>query len=208
MIRLYCSDVSRFADDALFEKQYAELSAARREKIDRMCRREDRNLSLGAGMLIDRGLGAFGLREADMTYGVNDNGKPFFVDHPEIRFNVSHSGTAVVAVFSDREVGCDVEQIGDTGLDVAERFFCPDEYDAITALQEEDARRQLFYRYWVLKESVLKATGLGMSLPMNSFEIRISERGPELAAPVDGARWRLVEFDSFPGYRSALCIRM
>ena len=37
----------------------------------------------------------------------------------------------------------------------------------------EEGRTKLFYRYWVLKESFMKATGKGMALPVNAFSIRL-----------------------------------
>ena len=36
-----------------------------------------------------------------------------------------------------------------------------------------EERADIFYRYWVLKESFLKATRFGMKLSLDSFEIRL-----------------------------------
>lgn len=61
--------------------------------------------------------------------------------------------------------------------------------------QETD---RLFSRYWTLKESVLKATGEGMRLPLDSFELQLAEFPSE--APVNLV-WHTEagkKFSSFP----------
>ncbi len=75
-------------------------------------------------------------------------------------YNLSHSGDYVMcAVELDgktEQVGCDLERIG-------------------LMRETEEERRDCFFRYWVLKESFIKATGRGMALPLNSFSIRLGE---------------------------------
>ena len=73
-------------------------------------------------------------------------------------------------------MGCDLERIGRLRLDLAERFFCREEYEAVLMRETEEERRDCFFRYWVLKESFIKATGRGMALPLNSFSIRLESR--------------------------------
>ena len=76
---------------------------------------------------------------------------------------------------SSERVGCDLEKIGALKEKIAARFFCREEYAAIFSERTEEARTELFYRYWVLKESFMKATRRGMALPMDSFCIRMGE---------------------------------
>lgn len=63
-----------------------------------------------------------------------------------------------------------IEEIRPIELDIAERFFAPMEY---RRLIRESKSRQLeyFYDLWTLKESYLKATGAGLTLPLSSFAI-------------------------------------
>ena len=99
-------------DAALTKKEEDELksrlSAARQEKIERLRYEADKRLSLGAGLLLDQGLKRFGLREQTEAFGTVENGKPCLLCHPEIQFNLSHSGSMVMAAFSSCPVGCDV----------------------------------------------------------------------------------------------------
>lgn len=97
---------------------------ARQEKIERLRYAADRRLSLGAGLLLDQGLKRFGLRERTEAFGTVENGKPCLLHHPEIQFNLSHSGSMVMAAFASCPVGCDVEKKQKARMDVAKRFFC------------------------------------------------------------------------------------
>lgn len=93
-------------------------------------------------------------------------------------FNLSHSGHYVLCSIADTETartGCDLEKTGIPRLKVARRFFCRSEWDYIQKKVSEDERKEAFYRYWVLKESFMKATRLGMKLPLDAFAIRLSE---------------------------------
>ena len=85
--------------------------------------KKDKMLSLGAGILIDKGLETFGLREANVRIAEGTYGKPYFPDYPDIHFSVSHSEKMVLAVFADTEVGCDIEYMDSVDLKLAERFF-------------------------------------------------------------------------------------
>ena len=89
----------------------------------------------------------------------------------------------ICTAFSDRigtKVGCDIEEMKEFREPVARRFFCQREYEHIMGNAEAD-RAQIFYRYWVLKESFMKATRKGMALDLGAFEIGWDEaQGPVL----------------------------
>ena len=210
------------------------LSPARQEKILRHRFPQDRLLSLGAGLLLDQGLQAWGLCEREAALEYRHNGKPYLRDYPDRYFNLSHSGNMVMAAFSCREVGCDIEQIRPARMDVAARFFTEEERMELSreCLTEEERNRR-FARYWTIKESVLKVTGEGMRLPLNSFcvhlastphivwrkqasigqlqEIPASQKGAQqetqqtVPSPVS-SHFTFQEF-SFPEYQAAVCLR-
>lgn len=150
--------------------------------IDRIRMPQDKRLSLAAGILLDEGLRTYGLREARVHVCKGEYGKPYFPDFPEIHFNLSHSGNAALAVFADREVGCDIELRKRANEALARRFFCAREADWMLAAAEEKEREDRFYRIWTLKESFLKATGQGLHLPLDSFCFTIRDkRGEDIA---------------------------
>lgn len=194
MIKLLLADVLPLDNPAVYDLLYDSASSERRAAADSFRFRKDRNLSLGAAALLDRGLRAFGFYESDMSYGHTDKGKPFFLNAPDIHFNISHSSSKVAVALSDREVGCDIEEISDIDLAVAERYFHRAEYEAIMAENGQEKRWRAFFRYWTLKESYMKATGIGLSLPV-------------VAEPLPHEVFTFISPDSFPGYECALCYR-
>lgn len=200
---LYAADVSVLADPQFYAAAYAAASPARRGKTDRYHFAKDRYLSLGAELLLHHALRAAGIcgLPADLDYGAQ--GKPYLRDSG-IFFNLSHSGSWAVCAVSACEVGCDVEKIAPIDLEIAKRFFFRTEYDDIAAQTTEETRNEMFYRYWTLKESFMKATGLGMKLPLDAFRI---VRGSEISVvqPVDGRSYHFAEYEEIPGCKCALC---
>ena len=201
MIKLYQWDVTPLGDEKVYKRYYETLSPARREKTDRYRFPKDRMLSVGAGVLLDHGLADYGFREKTMRYGTGENGKPYFIDAPDIHFNLSHSGTLVVAAFSDGPIGCDAEMIADARLDVARRFFHPLEYEALCSITDPDEQRTRFCRYWTLKESYVKLTGRGLTQPFNTFFLRIESEN----VTAEGVKCRFGEYGGRAGYRVAWC---
>ena len=151
-------------DDPLQNQRLLELvSPERREKVIRYRMPDDRKRGLGAGIIIRRILQENGLTESDLRYSENE--KPV-ADH--VFFNVSHAGDYVVGVSSDCEVGCDIEKIRKAPMEIALRHFQAMESAYIQAAPDRD---KAFFTLWTLKESYMKMTGKGMSLPLDSFEI-------------------------------------
>ena len=53
---LYCMDVGELEDEGSFLTYYKTMSDERQRKVDSLLRMEDKRLSLGAGILMDKGL--------------------------------------------------------------------------------------------------------------------------------------------------------
>lgn len=205
------------------EQMMPELSEYRQQKVRQIRFLKDKLCSAGVGLLLNTGLKEYGLSGKEERVGFCGNRKPYLMDHPEIHFNLSHSGTMVMAAFADREIGCDIEKNGKADFRVARRFFHEAEQADLEQQPDLDAKTDRFYRYWTLKESFLKVTGEGMRLAMNRFCIRLDEAGcPEepgmsrnaggtgetISVELDGIRqpysfreWQL------PGYHAALCVK-
>ncbi len=127
-----------------------------------------------------------------------------------ITFNMSHAhGRALIAVSKGREVGVDLERIR-SDVEVAklsERYFTPSEHATIMqSTQEQRAAR--FFRYWVAKEAVLKAQGIGLRA-LSQCEILMAADGvgAETRVPVgsplqDNWRVRLLSCDE--GWEAAV----
>ena len=149
-------------------------------------------------------------------FQANAYGKPAL--HPDcgLSFNLSNSLELVVCLIADAgdmgvEVGVDVEALSRAQqiLGVAPRVFSLRELAQLNALngpQKLDRAVSL----WTLKESYIKARGMGLSLPLemisfvflNGEEIRI-ELDPSLYDPAH--RWRFCLLDH-AGHRMALMV--
>jgi 4'-phosphopantetheinyl transferase len=78
----------------------------------------------------------------------------------------------LIAITRVGAIGVDVEALtpfGDLAA-VARRWFSPTEQAALSALPP-DRRLAGFYRLWTRKEAVVKALGLGMTLPLDRFSV-------------------------------------
>lgn len=207
MLKVYLADVSVLSDEVLFKCYHDKMPAYRKEKTDRCRFEKDRRLSLGAGallMLTQRDFGREDLLLAEPAVG--EHGKPFFPD-TGFFYNLSHSGDVVMCAASDAAtVGCDVEMIRDAaGEKIADRFFCDDEKIFTEAAEDADARRRRFFRVWTMKESFIKATGAGMSMPLDSFSVLPVDAGGSACLRLDGTEYELFEFDYSPLYCCSCC---
>lgn len=167
MIKLaYCN-----VENLDLRKAYPLVSRERKEKIDFYRFDKDKKLSCGAYLLLKRLLGEIDITDFELKY--SKYGKAYISTHQNIYFNLSHSGKMVACAISDREVGVDVEFIDPTiDLNIAKNYFFNSEYESIMKSQNHSDE---FFRYWVLKESYMKYTGLGFNLDLDSFEIMIGD---------------------------------
>ncbi len=120
---------------------------------------------------------------ADIKFYYGAHGKPGLangIGSPSHHFNLSHCDQlALVAVTSKTTVGADVETVRllPDYKDVARRFFGEHEYATLMALPEIE-RSRAFFRCWTRKEAVTKAIGLGLSMPLDCFEVTLAPESP------------------------------
>jgi 4'-phosphopantetheinyl transferase len=114
------------------------------------------------------------------------------------------------AVTEGRELGVDVEHVRAdfASDDIARRFFSSHEVGVLCELPEND-RVAAFFRCWTRKEAYIKATGRGMSQPLDCFDVTLGS-GDDVALlrNEDGSheRWRLVDIAVGAGYAGALAV--
>jgi 4'-phosphopantetheinyl transferase len=137
-------------------------------------------------------------------------GRPGQDHDPRISFNASQScGLAVVAVTHDHEVGVDIEgrRTLPSVLADAEASFSAGEIEELRALPEA-ARSAAFLRLWTRKEAVVKASGLGLSLPLSGFTVQYP--GEVVTRRTDGrdghTRYVLADLDVPAAYLAAVAI--
>lgn len=146
---------------------------------------------------------------ADLVFSYGPHGKPMLPQAGAPHFNLAHSdGEAVLAVCRDLAVGVDIERGHQPDGDIVGRFFSSDENKAWQHLPEA-AREGAFFQAWTAKEAVLKALGVGLSVPLSAFSVTISAAEPiRLLTAPPGApapdQWSLLEFTPATGYFGTL----
>jgi len=104
-------NLETFTFEAL-EPLLPRISESRRSRVLSMKQESTRVQSVLAELLLRRALREeFGLTELPKIE-TGEKGKPFFPDHPEIHFNLSHCKYAVACALDRAPVGVDAEALG------------------------------------------------------------------------------------------------
>ncbi len=99
----------------------------------------------------------------DYAVAARANGKPVFLEYPEVHFNLSHSGNYVVCAVAQCEVGVDIEGGRRIRPSIENRFFSEEECRWVCKADSEELHSERFFRLWTLKEAYSKLTGEGIS---------------------------------------------
>lgn len=176
MLETYTLIVDEF-DEKLNETLLPFVSKERREKIQRFHFAKDRQMSLLADILL-RSLICkhLGLSNNRIEIVTTFYGKPYLKNMDGFHFNISHSGNHnkrekyVACAISDQEVGVDVEIMQDSpgGIEALLSYFHPEERDRIMDRDGID-RQSFFTKIWTMKESYIKLLGVGLNIPLNTF---------------------------------------
>ena len=158
--------------------------------------------------------GYLAIPAADIRFEYLTSGKPQLAaeQNPSaLQFNVSHSANmALIAVGSEHRLGVDIEKIrGDVDITaLAERFFSLRERAGLLALPDH-LRVPGFFACWTRKEAFLKATGEGLSFPLEDFSVSTHpDLDPQLedikGNTAAGKHWFLADLSVVDGFRAAV----
>lgn len=152
----------------------------------------------------------------NIQFGYEAAGKPYLIssgDAPQLHFNVSHSHElALIAVCLRHRVGIDIEYKNPKAatLDVAQHYFAQEEIAAL-AERHSEARCDMFFAIWTMKEAYIKGRGEGVSLGLDTFAVNTdSGKPPGLIRSSHGKdepkRWRFWTIDAGPAYAAAMTV--
>lgn len=159
----------------------------------------------------------YGLAPTLLRFGTNRFGKPYLLPvlgMPTIRFNLSHSHAhALLALTLDREIGIDIEAVrplDDLDL-MAQQVFSSSEREMLHTLTGA-AKVEAFYACWSRKEAFIKVLGLGLSMPLDQFDVSLAPRDSARLVSIAGIRrvpyrWQLHDLPPIPGFATALATR-
>ncbi|RTR39229.1 4'-phosphopantetheinyl transferase superfamily protein [Shewanella canadensis] len=154
-------------------------------------------LSICSGYKHDEPKADKGIAPGDWRFQYGEKGKPSLVPEQRemtgLEFNISHSGDwLVIAVIKQSwyesgslgarsmaenvELGVDIERYRTSTniYPILNHYFTQDESESLLALDEHE-QRERFFDLWALKESYIKAKGLGLALSLKSFSFGFSQ---------------------------------
>ena len=151
-----------------------------------------------------------------LRFQANDYGKPSLAnlsETPSLSFNLSHSHEMAAFAFTrSADVGVDIEFMrGNIEYDaLAKHSFSPGERDSLLALPQRE-QQAAFYRCWSRKEAYIKARGMGLSIPLDQFDVSLRPEDPATLLQsreegVETTHWTLYDLPPIPGYAAGLAI--
>ena len=178
-------------------------------RADRFHFERDRRMFISCRATLRRLLAErMGTSPESLVFEIGPQGKPS-LPGSDISFNLSHSGQwFACAISSGGALGMDIERIQplEDMLGMAQHFFAQAEVERLFAIAQNERTRS-FFQCWTRKEAVIKATGEGVSRPLDSFEVSFgSGVTPELLR-LDSQlnpHWPMHSFEPAPGYLAAL----
>lgn len=216
-IDLWCVPLDSPADPQLLDACRGLLSDEERREEGRFRADEPKAQFLVSRALVRLALSHYTAAPRDCwQFRRSNHGKPFVTaaaaEH--LQFNVSHTrGLVVCGLTRERELGVDVERLSrrTNVLGLAGRFFAPVESAAVHAALP-NAQRELFLRFWTLKEAFVKAHGRGLTLPLSSFAFTLADdAAPRIAFEPslgeDADQWRFAEFPLGSQFQIGVALR-
>ncbi len=192
MIGVWIADITPLYNKKIYDIFYEFVPGFRKKKADEITILQKKAQSIGVWYLLEQVIQKYKLEKFPV-------------------YNLSHSGDYVLCAVDlggekDIAVGCDIEKIKKINLKIAERFFCENEYRHILNQDSLEKQQESFFRYWVLKESFVKAIRRGFVQDTKSFEIQLNTPPIFVKKPKQFGEYYYREFDitGLP-YKMAVC---
>jgi 4'-phosphopantetheinyl transferase len=220
-IHLWLTFYDEIDDSQLLRGYWELLSDAERAKHARFRFERDRHCYLVTRALVRTTLSKYvPIDPAEWIFATNAYGRPRIADQiandndgaRTLVFNLAHTrGLIILGIARHRALGVDVEnvRVREACVEIADRWFAPEEVAALHSLPREQQHHR-FFEYWTLKESYIKARGMGLSMPLDSFWFRFRDDGA-LGMTIRGAssaaasRWRFAQLQPTRDYLLAVC---
>lgn len=191
IVELYAVEYASQLPLIHFNRLLEPLPSDMQEKIKRYRRWEDAHAGLLGKHLLLMALqdGGYPADLSAIQYTPYD--RPYLPEGPP--FNISHSGNRVICALSpDGRIGADLEAIHPLTITDFDRQFTPGEWESMNSSDDPLAA---FYHFWTAKESVIKADGRGLNLPLQQMEA-----DDQQIMRIDGQPWHLRKINAFDGY--------
>jgi len=194
LIHILYAKISQDIPEEVYKRSLIVLPDTLRDKHFRYKRWQDRASNLYSKILLLRGLEKCGYDDVSLVnLHYTEFARPFLPG--TVDFNISHSGEYILCAVADgSRVGIDIEEIKPVDFSDFTDLMSRDQWQSI---RESSNPLKAFFTFWAIKESIIKADGRGLSIPLNDIIITKN------TAFYD-TKWHLKELQIDEGYCTSL----
>jgi 4'-phosphopantetheinyl transferase len=198
--------------DSMVSELRARLSAEENDRAEKFKFQKDRKRYILTHGLLRVILSVYAdVSPEELKFTQNRYGKPELV-HPSglnLTFNLSHSHErALIGIARGRQIGVDIEYVKNDfeWKEIVERFFSSREIQMINALPK-NLQHKAFFTCWTRKEAYVKATGMGLSLPLKEFDVSpLPGAATLLLSHKEASQWSMKEVDVAESYVATVAV--
>lgn len=178
--------------DALLTRYASRMDSYRYRKAKKYRFRKDWAMCIIAYMLLEKGIKElYGVIQMPM---INWEKKPFFINYPEIHFNLSHCEQVVACAISNYKIGIDVQNDDPLLFDAGKHIFSKEEVYQLESIQNEKNRLLEYRKLWTQKEAYGKYLGVGLAYDTEKMEVdsdvSVYEKNMELYSLCAVGKWQ------------------
>ena len=154
--------------EQVYKKHFDLLPETLQQKNRRYKKWQDRTAHLVGKILLVKGIEMFGYDFTELDkLSYNDYGRPHLYEN--IDFNISHSGQYIIcAIGQDVQLGIDIEEVKPVDFSDFEDYMTAEQWRII---KDSSNPFKTFFKFWTIKESIIKADARGLSIPLNDILI-------------------------------------
>lgn len=180
-------------DPTMIHGFFSLMNEAETVQQQRFVREKDRHRYLITRALVRTTLSRYIARDpASWQFVTNTHHRPDIAPEqqhlPPLRFNLTHTNGLIACLVNwEHDAGIDAEEkTRHTGvINIANFAFAPQEIQHLLQTTGEQQKHQ-FFVYWTLKESYIKARGMGLALPLHLFSFHRSNATSVVVEFADG----------------------
>ncbi|MDI6687881.1 MAG: 4'-phosphopantetheinyl transferase superfamily protein [Desulfobacterales bacterium] len=215
-IHFFYTLIDEIKDTVLLDRYRSVISENEKRKVNRYVFEKDKHSCLVTRALLRFVLSACTCCDPELfefienNYGKPDL-KPGLVTMP-VKFNISHSrNVTACALALGSEIGMDIEDHSrKIDLNIADRFFSKPESEYLRSCPDKD-RQEVFFDFWTLKESYIKARGMGLSIGLDKFGFKIDKKNVCInfheSLNASPEQWKFFRFSPVENYKAAISIQ-
>lgn len=185
------------------------LTEEEKTRIDRFYFEKDQNnFTLSRGITRVILANYLDINPKQIIFNQNKFGK-LYLENEKLKFNLSHTKELLlIGISFDTEIGIDIEKIRELKVyqDIVRRFFSDNEIKAFF-LQTEDKYQESFFTIWTRKEAFIKAVGRGLNIPLNDFDVSVTEKAELLDVRLEDQKkesWKLYNIPTKKNHKASL----